>query len=68
MLPALPQCWLSAHALTWQEQLSKCRLYGRSDVFLYTTQRPGSGADHSPPTSVEVKNGGAIPPPLHTSS
>jgi hypothetical protein len=29
-------------------------------------KRQGSEADHSPPTSAEVKNGGAIPPPTHT--
>jgi hypothetical protein len=29
---------------------------------------PGHEADRSPPSSAEVKNGGAIPPPLHTSS
>jgi hypothetical protein len=31
-------------------------------------KRPGSDADHSSPSSAEVKNGGAIPPLLHTSS
>jgi hypothetical protein len=29
---------------------------------------PGCGADHSPPSSAEVKNVGAIPPLLHMSS
>jgi hypothetical protein len=29
---------------------------------------PGPEADHSPPSSVEVKNGGAIPPLPHMSS
>jgi hypothetical protein len=29
---------------------------------------PGREADHSPPSSAEVKNGGAIPPLPHTSS
>jgi hypothetical protein len=29
---------------------------------------PGREADHSPPSSVEVKNGEAIPPLSHTSS
>jgi hypothetical protein len=31
-------------------------------------KRPGREADHSPPSSVEVKNGGAMPPLSHTSS
>jgi hypothetical protein len=30
-------------------------------------KRPGREADHSPSSSVEVKNGGAIPPLPHTS-
>jgi hypothetical protein len=30
--------------------------------------RPGREADHSPASSAEVKNGGAIPPLLHMSS
>jgi hypothetical protein len=30
-------------------------------------KRPGREADHSPPFSVEVKNGGAIPQLPHTS-
>jgi hypothetical protein len=30
--------------------------------------RPGSEANNSPPPSAEIKNGGAIPPILHTSS
>jgi hypothetical protein len=29
-------------------------------------KRPGSEADHSPPSSAEVKNGGAMPPLPHT--
>jgi hypothetical protein len=29
---------------------------------------PGYEADHSPPSSAEIKNGGAIPPLLHMSS
>jgi hypothetical protein len=29
---------------------------------------PGREADHSPPSSVEVKSGGAMPPLPHTSS
>jgi hypothetical protein len=29
---------------------------------------PGGKADHSPPSSAEVKNGGAIPPLPHVSS
>jgi hypothetical protein len=31
-------------------------------------KRPGREADHSPPSSTEVKNGGAIPPLPHISS
>jgi hypothetical protein len=31
-------------------------------------KRPGSEANHSPPSSTEVKNGGAAPPHPHTSS
>jgi hypothetical protein len=31
-------------------------------------KRQGREADHSPPSSVEVKNGGAIAPLPHTSS
>jgi hypothetical protein len=31
-------------------------------------KRQGREADHSPPSSAEVKNGGAIPPLPHTSS
>jgi hypothetical protein len=31
-------------------------------------KRPECEADHSPPTSAGVKNGGTIPPLLHTSS
>jgi hypothetical protein len=31
-------------------------------------KRPGPEADHSPPSSAEVKNGGAISPLPHTSS
>jgi hypothetical protein len=31
-------------------------------------KRPGREADHSPPTSVEVKNGGSIPPLPHMCS
>jgi hypothetical protein len=31
-------------------------------------KRPGHEADYLPPSSAEVKNGGAIPPPPHTSS
>jgi hypothetical protein len=30
-------------------------------------QRPGCEADHSPPSTAKVKNGGAIPPLSHTS-
>jgi hypothetical protein len=29
-------------------------------------KRPGREADHSPPSSAEVRNGGAIPPLPHT--
>jgi hypothetical protein len=32
------------------------------------SKAPGHEADHSPPTSVEVRNGGAIPPFPHLSS
>jgi hypothetical protein len=28
-------------------------------------KRPGREADHSPPSTAEVKNGGTIPPRLH---
>jgi hypothetical protein len=31
-------------------------------------KRPGREADHSPPSSAEVKNGDAIPPLTHMSS
>jgi hypothetical protein len=31
-------------------------------------KRPGSESDHSPPSSAEIKNGGAIPPLPYTSS
>jgi hypothetical protein len=31
-------------------------------------KRPGLEADHSPPSTAEVKNGGAIPPLLNMSS
>jgi hypothetical protein len=31
-------------------------------------KRPGREADHSPPSSAGVKNGGAIPPLPHASS
>jgi hypothetical protein len=31
-------------------------------------KRPGREANHSPPSSVDVKNGGAIPPPSDMSS
>jgi hypothetical protein len=31
-------------------------------------KRPGSGADHSPPFSAEVKNGGDVPLLRHMSS
>jgi hypothetical protein len=31
-------------------------------------KRPGREADHSPPSSAEVKNGGAVPPLPYTSS
>jgi hypothetical protein len=31
-------------------------------------KRPGFEADHSPPASAEVKDGGAIPPLSHMSS
>jgi hypothetical protein len=32
--------------------------------FLPGVKRPGREADHSPPASTEVKNGGAVPHPL----
>jgi hypothetical protein len=31
-------------------------------TYLQGVKTPGREADHSPPSSVEVKNGGAIPP------
>jgi hypothetical protein len=31
-------------------------------------ERPGCEADHSPPSSVEIKNGEALPPLPHMSS
>jgi hypothetical protein len=34
------------------------------DIFLAVKQ-PGCEVDHSPPSSAEVKNGGAIPPLFH---
>jgi hypothetical protein len=34
----------------------------------FGSRQPGPEADHSPPTIVEVKNGGAISPFSHTSS
>jgi hypothetical protein len=51
---------------------------GRSKRSVSTPQRPDRSlflkvkwprpkADHSPPSSAEVKNGGVIPPLLHTS-
>jgi hypothetical protein len=37
--------------------------------FLFSgIKRPGREVDHSPPSNAEVKNGGAIPPFLHTRS
>jgi hypothetical protein len=39
-----------------------------SGVSFPRIKRPGREADHSPPHRVEVKNGGGIPPLLHTSS
>jgi hypothetical protein len=36
--------------------------------FSLGVKRPGHEADHSPPSSAEVKNGGAIPPLPQTSS
>jgi hypothetical protein len=40
----------------------------RSGVFPLGANRPGRAADHSPPSSAEVKNGGAIPPLPHMTS
>jgi hypothetical protein len=37
-------------------------------AFSLWVKRPGSEADHSPPSSAEVKNGGVIPPLPHISS
>jgi hypothetical protein len=33
--------------------------------FIKGVKRPGPEAGHSPPSSAEVKNAGAIPPPIH---
>jgi hypothetical protein len=44
---------------------------GRVKIFLFPTESrlaAGRVADHSPPSSAEVKNGGAIPPLPHMSS
>jgi hypothetical protein len=38
---------------------------GTAGSFSPGVKRPGCEADHSPPSSTEVKNGGAIPPLLH---
>jgi hypothetical protein len=38
---------------------------GTGDL-LPRVKRVGREADHSPPTSVEVKNSGAVPPLPHT--
>jgi hypothetical protein len=40
---------------------------GTGDDFPWV-KRPGREADHSPPSSAEVKNGGAIPPLSHMPS
>jgi hypothetical protein len=37
-------------------------------TFFSGLKRPGSEADHPLPNSVEVNNGGAVPPLPHTSS
>jgi hypothetical protein len=34
-------------------------------IIYLEVKRPGSEADHSPPSSTEDKNGGAIPPLTH---
>jgi hypothetical protein len=38
---------------------------GTKGLFLLGVEWQGHEADHSPPSSAEVKNGGAIPPFLH---
>jgi hypothetical protein len=39
---------------------------GYRGALYLVVKRPGRETDHSPPSSVEVKNGGAIPPLLYT--
>jgi hypothetical protein len=38
------------------------------EIISQGVKRPGREADHSPPTSAEIKNGGAIPLLPHVSS
>jgi hypothetical protein len=40
---------------------------GMEGCFFPEVKRAGREADHSPPTSAELKNNGAIPPFLHIS-
>jgi hypothetical protein len=40
----------------------------RSEAFPLRTKQPGREADSSPPSSAEIKNGGAVPPLSHTTS
>jgi hypothetical protein len=42
--------------------------FGYQGLFLWGFSGRGREANHSPPSSSEVKNGGAIPPLLHMSS
>jgi hypothetical protein len=41
---------------------------GYRGLFFHGLNRPGREADHSPPSSAEVKNVGAVPPHLHTTT
>jgi hypothetical protein len=43
-------------------------IYWVPDALSPRVKRPGREADHSLPSSAEVKDGGAIPPLLHKSS
>jgi hypothetical protein len=69
--------------LTVYEPDGRGSFTGKGNKFFSTPQRPDSGAnsalspkinlqgreaDHRPPSSAKVKNGGAVLPPLHTSS
>jgi hypothetical protein len=40
----------------------------RTGCFSPKVKQPGREADHQPPSNVEIKNGGAIPPLPNTSS